>query len=165
LPRQISNGGELETEKFKGSHESVLEELSYLKNPLSLQLKKMKIDYNNGGFFNLFNKQIEVKGVAVKVDYQILIDSSIDERGHNDKYTKTDFCQSSLNGIGRIIQYSNDIESEWALMYEGEIRQGLANGFGRVWFRGQSDRYVGYFKNGTKYGLGLVVDESGKIGD
>lgn len=40
----------------------------------------MKINYENGGYFNLKEKSIEVNGKEIKADYQILIDSVINNR-------------------------------------------------------------------------------------
>ena len=70
-----------------------------------------------------------------------------------------------MNGIGRIVQYQNNFESKkvWVI-YEGEISQGRAHGFGRAIYNGDSkNNHIGYFENGLKSGLGIEVSRKGRI--
>lgn len=40
-----------------------------LQNPLADQIHKMKLDYNSGGFFSLFNQNIVLSAKSYAVDY------------------------------------------------------------------------------------------------
>lgn len=42
----------------------------------------MKVDYNNGGFFDLFNQNIVLSAKSFAADYQILIPSISSEKAY-----------------------------------------------------------------------------------
>ena len=46
-----------------------------MSNPLTDRLNRIKIDYNSGGFFCLYNQNIVLSAKSYPADYQILIPS------------------------------------------------------------------------------------------
>lgn len=52
---------------------SVLDVYAMLQNPLYDRLNKVKIDYNSGGFFKLYNQSIVLSAKSYPADYEILI--------------------------------------------------------------------------------------------
>lgn len=52
---------------------SVLDVYAMLQNPLYDRLNKIKIDYNSGGFFCLYDQSIVLSAKSYPADYEILI--------------------------------------------------------------------------------------------
>lgn len=49
------------------------------------------------------------------------------------------------------------------VIYEGEIHNGRAHGFGRAVYGDSKNNHVGYFENGLKSGLGIEMSRKGRI--
>ena len=100
-----------------------------LQNPLSDRIANLKLDYNSGGFFNLYNQNIVLSAKSYAADYQILIPSINSEKAYetlrlqNNKQNSESSVEESMlsltlcsrpyklstidlehmNGIGRIV--------------------------------------------------------------
>ena len=79
-----------------------------------------------------------------------------------------DEIKSALCGIGRLVQYFNPYESQptkfnlndpqqnfvWSI-FDGEIGEGIADGFARILYGDTGKSYMGYYKSGVKSGKGI----------
>ena len=65
--------------------------------------------------------------------------------------------KSQKVGVGRIVHKDNRL-------YEGMIRDGVCNGFGRL-ILPSGDHYVGYFKNDNLEGYAALYDIDGNLLD
>lgn len=76
-----------------------------------------------------------------------------------------------LNGIGRITQYQSHDDQRICDpnnlyiqgIYEGQIQNGKAHGFGRMIFGQFHYAYTGYFDQALKHGKGISLTSEGEI--
>jgi len=170
----------------------VLETYKEQKNPLPDLLAKMRINYKSGGFFTIKRVKWDKEG-QMFLDYQILIESVADPEQfeiltklhkkqieEKDMETVTEWTERALiskhlSGVGRVIQYFNSrTEHEklnfndpkqnfiWSV-FEGEIKDGIGNGFARIIYGDSGKSYTGYYDEGIKSGKGVQRQKDGSI--
>ena len=78
-------------------------------------------------------------------------------------YYKGTFINDMISGDG-VLSY--DITDEGKQIYIGEFRNGLMNGYGKLYYHNKTTgeyelEYIGYFKNNTFNGIGMCFHKNG----